>query len=164
MRHLAGLLFMLCLSVASLVSAGPRDLVGQPAPPIRARALDGDREIGLSDYRGRVVLLTFVATWCGACRRLAPHLDAIARELGPRGLTVVAMTHEPRRLIRAHVARAEPEIPWLQCTGHTAVLYGADALPTLILIDRDGRVRQVFQGAGPSVAPLVRESALELLR
>lgn len=159
MRALLSCLTCIAVSAASLVSAQPP--VGQPAPPIRARALDADGEIGLDRYRGRVVLVVFVATWCGACRRLAPELERL-QERHP-DLEVVALSHESRARIRRHVERAAPGVPWLQCTGHTAVEWGADALPTYALLGRDGVVRAAFQGVQPSTVSALRLAVVEAL-
>ena len=144
-------------------AADPSDLVGRAAPPVRARPLHSDREVELSRYRGRVVVLAFVATWCGACRRMAPELDALQARYADRGLTVLALSHEPRRRLRAHVGDAPRRYPWLQCTGRTAVQYGADGLPTIVVIDRDGRVRAAHQGATPDVVSRLRADVESLL-
>ncbi|MCA9608178.1 MAG: TlpA family protein disulfide reductase [Myxococcales bacterium] len=162
-KRLWPFLVALLLGVASVAQAGPTELIGAMAPAIRARPLENDHAIELEAYRGRVVVLAFVATWCGACRRMAPTLDALQREHQAAGLTVLGLTHEPRDRIRAHVARREPQIPWLQCTGHTAVEYGADALPTLVVIDRQGRVRAAYQGATDDVVHRLRRSVAALL-
>ena len=147
-----------CLLLAATTSADPVGLVGAPAPEIRARPLDGDRPIGLDDYRGEVVLVAFVATWCRACRRIAPELDELLARHRAEGLRIVAMTHEPRNRIRAHVAELDPAVPWLQCTGRTALRYGADGLPTLVLIDRAGVVRAAYQGANRRVVARLRRA------
>lgn len=153
----------LCLGLAAVGRADPGHLIGSRAPTIRARPLESDREVGLDDYRGQVVLLAFVATWCGACRRMAPHLDTLYLEHREEGLAILALTHEPRGRIRAHVTRAEPRIPWLQCTGRTALRYGADGLPTLILIDRRGQVRATYQGATDDIVARLRRTLRALL-
>lgn len=163
-------LMVLALGLA-LVGAASRvavadvaELVGNPAPAIRARPVNSDGEVSLHDYRGRVVLLAFVATWCGSCRRLAPTLDALRREHGAAGLEVVALSHEPRRRIRDHVREQTPGIPWLQCTGRTAVSYQADALPTLVLVNRRGEVHAAYQGGGGDVQTRLRRDVAALMR
>jgi len=148
---------------ASIAAAQPSELIGAPAPAIRARPLESDREVTLEAYRGRVVVLAFVATWCGACRRMAPNLDALLDDHRDEGLEVLALTHESRTRIRAHVQQRSPRIPWLQCTGRTAVTYGADGLPTLVVIDRAGRVRATYQGARDGTADRLRRAVESLL-
>ena len=76
MRRLAPFLFALALGVASIANAGPTELIGSVAPDIRARPLEDDGEVGLDAYRGREVVLAFVAKSCGACRRAAPEVGA----------------------------------------------------------------------------------------
>ncbi|MGE3631412.1 MAG: TlpA family protein disulfide reductase [Sandaracinaceae bacterium] len=161
-------LVMVLLATAVLVPEGARgdafELVGRPAPALRARALDADDEIDLSRYRGRVVLLAFVASWCGSCRRFAPTLDAIARVHADDELSVVAVSHEARERLRAHVSATPRAYPTLQCTPRTALAYGADALPTLVLVDREGRVQRALQRASIDAASLRRDIAALLAR
>jgi thiol-disulfide isomerase/thioredoxin len=137
-------------------------LVGRPAPEVRARPLRSDEPAGLEQHRGRVVLLAFVATWCGACRRVAPELEALDR--AHPDLTVLALSHEARDRLRAHATREARTYPTLQCTGATARRYRATALPTLVLIGRDGTVRAAYQGASPEVMHRLRRDVAALLR
>ena len=67
--------------------------VGSRAPDFRARTIDGAARVkGLSDYRGHLVLLNVWATWCEPCQREMPSIERLYRELGPRGLKVVAVS------------------------------------------------------------------------
>jgi thiol-disulfide isomerase/thioredoxin len=65
--------------------------VGRAAPPVTFVALDGER-ITTQALLGRVVILTFWATWCGPCRTELPLLSAYAAQHGPEGLTVLGLT------------------------------------------------------------------------
>lgn len=147
--------------IAPTARADVGDLVGHPAPAIRARPLDSDRTITLGEYRGRVVVLAFFATWCSACHRMAPELDALARAHADDGLAILALSHEPRDRIRA---REEPRsYPIAQCTGHTAVAYQATGLPTIVVIDREGVVRAAYQGGGHDVVRHLSRDVARLL-
>src|SRR5665213_419390 len=74
--------------------------VGQPAPPATLVTLDGQR-IATSDLRGRVVILTFWATWCVPCRQELPLLSAYVRSHAAEGLTVLAFSLDaPEDLVR----------------------------------------------------------------
>lgn len=157
MTRRAALLVFVAIACATPARADPSHLVGELAPPVRARPLHSEREVDLAQYRGRVVVVAFVATWCGACRRMAPVLDDLASRFADRGLTVLALSHEPRARLRAHFEATPRRYPLLQCTGRTAVSYGADGLPTIVVIDREGRVRHASQGAtSETVAELRR--------
>jgi cytochrome c biogenesis protein CcmG/thiol:disulfide interchange protein DsbE len=65
--------------------------VGQPAPPAMMVTLDGEH-IATSDLTGRVVILTFWATWCGPCRQELPLLSAYAAQHADAGLTVLGFS------------------------------------------------------------------------
>jgi len=74
--------------------------VGQPAPPAMLVTLDG-RHIASADLRGRVVILTFWATWCVPCREELPLLSAYAQSHAAHGLTVLAFSLDaPEDLVR----------------------------------------------------------------
>jgi cytochrome c biogenesis protein CcmG/thiol:disulfide interchange protein DsbE len=159
MRRTAAWLSVVCaLALSSVAHADPRELVGAPAPEIRARPLEGELDFDLSEYRGRVVVLAFFATWCGACRRMAPELETIRRAHQASGLEVVGLSHEPRELLRRHAALAPRGYPLVQCTGRTARRYHATGLPTIVLVGRDGVVRAAYQGATPDVVRSLRRA------
>jgi len=63
------------------------------APAFHLSDLQG-RPVRLEDYRGRVVLLNFWATWCGPCRDEFPAMERLSKDLGTRGLTVLALNYE----------------------------------------------------------------------
>ncbi|HEY5019514.1 MAG TPA: TlpA disulfide reductase family protein [Steroidobacteraceae bacterium] len=81
--------------------------VGEPAPPATLVTLDGQR-VASADLRGRVVILTFWATWCVPCRRELPLLSAYAVSHAAQGLTVLAFSLDaPEDLARVkHVAQS----------------------------------------------------------
>lgn len=161
-RWLSSITPCLLLLAAAAAHADASHLVGELAPPVRARPLHSDREIDLADYRGRVVVLAFVATWCSACRQMAPELDALAVRHDD-AVAVLALSHEPRARLRRHADARPRRHALLQCTGHTAVAYGVDALPTIVVIDREGRVRAAHQGATPEVVRRLRAEVESLL-
>jgi cytochrome c biogenesis protein CcmG/thiol:disulfide interchange protein DsbE len=68
--------------------------LGQPAPPAILTTLDGAR-INTKELFGRVIVLTFWATWCGPCREELPLLSAYAEKYASRGLTVLGFTLDP---------------------------------------------------------------------
>ena len=67
-----------------------------PAPQIEVQARDGKR-VRLADFRGKVLLVDFWASWCGPCKTSFPVLDTLYRELHPRGLEVLAVNVDERR-------------------------------------------------------------------
>lgn len=128
-------------------------LVGHAAPRLRARGVRRTTPIALRSLRGRPVLLLFFATWCRACRALEPTLEAFVRRVGPRRVTLLALSHESRsRLLRGLHPRP-PGYLVAQCTGRTALRYAARSVPTLVLIDGAGVVRGAWQGLDPRRLP-----------
>jgi cytochrome c biogenesis protein CcmG, thiol:disulfide interchange protein DsbE len=125
--------------------------VGKPAPLFRGPTLAGP-PVALADLRGRVVLLDFWATWCGPCLAEMPVLRHLDETAGPRGLAVVGVNIEgaaARRAVDDVVREAGLRHPTVLDEGHVRQLYGVGGLPHLVLIDREGIVRQIFQGATP---------------
>ena len=114
----------------------------------------------LAELRGRVVVIDFWASWCVACRLTVPTLNAWQDRYGAQGLTVVGVTMDsPEVALRASV-EIGMEYPVLSDPdGETTRVYKAFALPTLFIIDRDGRIR--LAQVGYSSAGLERaETAL----
>jgi len=123
--------------------------VGDPAPAFTLPDFGGG-QVGLSELRGRVVCLDFWATWCATCKTALPALEALARRPG----------FEDVRFLAVNIDRAgEPadrfvaeRLPGAKLTllrdagGALLARYGAEGMPALYLIDRDGVVRHVEAG------------------
>jgi peroxiredoxin/outer membrane lipoprotein-sorting protein len=128
----------------------PSELVGKPAPPFTLTGVKGST-VSLAAYKGKVVMLDFWATWCKPCRIEMPHVQKLYQEFKPKGLVVfgVNLAEEP-----AAVRKFLSENPYtfpilLDRRGETSKDYGAEAIPTLVIIGRDGKVSSYFQGVRP---------------
>jgi thiol-disulfide isomerase/thioredoxin len=151
------------LAEASTMNAGGVRR-GMVAPALQATLVMGNGPVELSDLRGRVVLVDFWASWCGPCRMMMPALNRLAQRYNAQGLTVVGVTDEPANIARQ--VGAEMGIRYALATSATcARRYQVQGLPTLVAIDRAGRVREVTVGfEGPRrlemlVAQLLAERA-----
>lgn len=135
-------------------------LIGQPAPGLALKTWLQGAPVALEDLRGRVVLLEFWATWCKPCQEMFPKLRLLHEEHGERGLEIIALTRHylayqgtpeameeelqlMRNMVREHglefrVGVAEDE--------KLQTVYGANGVPTLVLIDPLGIVRYVGPG------------------
>lgn len=126
--------------------------VGALAPELDARGPGGE-PFALESQRGKVVLLSFFATWCEPCRAEMPVLRALEQELGPRGLSLVAANMDDDSPDRdrvvseffQHLGGAEPLVVFPSDGAVHA--YHAAQLPTLYLIGRDGRIAAGHVGA-----------------
>lgn len=119
----------------------------RPTPALEAQNLQGER-VRLADFKGRVVLLNFWATWCPPCRAEMPTLQAVPEWLGEDKVVVLALNHrESGRTARRFLAASGLTLPvLLDPMGEITQAWGVRAFPTTVLIDANGRARQVVQG------------------
>ena len=175
----AGLVLALVLSVPGLEKARAEEtpplkglladnfiLMDQPAPapqePGVTDAFGGS--VGLADFRGRVVLVNFWATWCAPCVREMPSLDRLQAKLGPEGLLVMAVSQDRKGLAAAEPFYREQGLDnleiFLDPKGAFARAMGVGGLPTSLLIDDRGRVVGGLEGPlewdGPEAVELIR--------
>lgn len=126
------------------------DLVGTFAPAWSGtRSLSGAPS-SMTELRGKVVLVDFWASWCGPCRMLAPRLSALEEKLGAQGLSVVGITTDPAE--KAAIFAAQFKMRYgivVDENAETSRAYGIRSLPTMLLIDKRGVVREVLVGFDP---------------
>ena len=120
----------------------------KPAPEFELKDADG-KTVRLSDYKGKVVLLDFWATWCGPCKIEIPWFIEFERQYKDKGFAVigVSMDEEGWTVVKPFVSDLAINYRVLQGNDSTADLYGGvNALPTTFLIDREGRVAWKHEG------------------
>jgi peroxiredoxin len=118
------------------------------AVPFALRDLDG-REHRLAQYRGKVVVLNFWATWCEPCREEMPSLDRLAGKLAGRPFVVLAVDYaEGAPRVREFANRQALRFPLLlDRDGSVAKSWGVRTLPATYVIDAGGQLRHVAVGA-----------------
>ena len=144
-------LLALGVLVAALVEGtrAPLLAAGAAAPGAELVMLDG-RRVSLSSLRGKYVLVDFWATWCPPCVSEMPHLVKVAAELAPRGLVFFAVNQGDETA--AKVTRFAKDVPGLESVAAFAPDglpsgWAVSALPTLYLVDPQGRVLEGVSGA-----------------
>lgn len=121
---------------------------GKPAPQLLLKDIQG-RTVRLSDYRGKVVLLNFWATWCAPCRAEMPDLIKWQRQYRSRGLQVIGITYPPEELaeVRKFTKTIKVNYPILIGDEATKEKFDReDTLPLTVVIDRTGTIREVIRG------------------
>jgi peroxiredoxin len=123
-------------------SAIKEEKARKPAPDFSLRDANG-RTVRLSEFRGRVVLLDFFATWCAPCKVEIPWFMQFERTHKDKGFAVigVAMDDEGWEVVKPFLAELGVNYRVVIGNDATAAAYGGvDALPTTFLIDREGRI------------------------
>jgi thiol-disulfide isomerase/thioredoxin len=118
------------------------ELHGQLAPDFVLESLDG-KNIKLSDYRGKGVLLNFWATWCEPCKIEMPWFVELQKEYAPQGLQVVgvAMDDSSKGDIAKFTQKMGVNYPILLGKEEVGQEYGGvNVLPTTYFVDRDGKL------------------------
>ncbi|NKB99221.1 MAG: redoxin domain-containing protein [Pseudomonadales bacterium] len=124
--------------------------VTEQAPDFTLKSLEGSN-LRLEEYRGQVVLLNFWASWCGPCRQEMPILDRLHQRYEDTGFAVLGVNVEgeiaPAQKI---VDKTNVTFPVLIDEGQSvSELYDLEAMPSTVVIDRDGVVRYYHRGYKP---------------
>jgi cytochrome c biogenesis protein CcmG/thiol:disulfide interchange protein DsbE len=120
----------------------------KPAPDFTLKDGEG-RDVRLSDFRGKVVLLNFWATWCGPCKIEMPWFVDFQRKYKDRGFSVVAVSldEEGWEVVRPFAEDLKLNFPVLLGNDELAEQFGGiQALPTTLIIDKEGRVYSTHMG------------------
>jgi len=132
--------------LATAVRAGVQ--VGKAAPEFAVPDLSGGT-VALADYRGRPVVINFLATWCGPCWRELPDFDDAADKYQDRGLVVLGVAvRDSRDSIQRLVNLLGLTFPiGLDPAGAVAIeRYRIPGLPVTVFVDRQGVVRKYWTG------------------
>ena len=139
-------------------------------PDFDVRTVDG-RSIKLSDYRGKVLVMDFWATWCPPCRQETPQLARLARENRDRGLEVIGMHIDDRgrsspEAIRKFIDHYGITYTVGMATDDMFVSYLGeedDTIPQTLVFGRDGRLIKHLIGYSPSHGKELEEAVNEAL-
>lgn len=136
-----------------------------PAPDFTLKSLKGPN-LKLSEYRGDVVLINFWASWCAPCRQEMPLLNDLYRRYRDAGFTLLGVNVEEDSAQAAKMARELKLVfPILFDTSNkVSQLYSVEAMPSTILVDRDGNLRFLHQDYKPGYEDEYQNQVRELIR
>jgi thiol-disulfide isomerase/thioredoxin len=138
---------------------------GRPAPALRAEQFLGSKPPALAQLKGSPVLLFFWAHWCVDCKAEAPIITQLRTEFAPKGLTVIGPTRLYGYTAQVENAAPNDELAYIDVVRHRFYAglldmpvpinkynfdtYGASTTPTLVLLDRTGKVAMYHPGVLP---------------
>jgi len=155
------------LPVLMVLLASQAGAVGlkEEAPDFTLKSLEGGN-LRLEEYRGQVVLINFWASWCGPCRQEMPLLDRLHHRYEDTGFAVLGINVEgevgPAQEI---VDRTNVTFPILIDDGQkVSEMYNLEAMPSTVVVDRDGVVRYIHRGYVPGDEAKYVEVVKQLIR
>ncbi len=139
--------------------------VSGPAPDFTLKSISG-KNLKLSEFAGNVVLINFWASWCGPCLQEMPLLNAIHKKYEPLGFTVLGINVEEQSdKARAFLAERGVDFPiLLDNKNEVSKLYDLVAMPTTVVVDRDGNMRFLHKGYSPGDEAQYSKMVKELVR
>jgi thiol-disulfide isomerase/thioredoxin len=155
---------LVCALSCAVHAADLKAWTGGPPPPLALKDLDG-RVHRLADYRGRVILVNFWATWCAPCRDEMPSIQQLKQKLSGRPFTVLAVNlDEPEARIRSFLAGVKVDFAiLLDPEGKATREWGARVLPASFVVGPEGRIRYSLIGELDWGHDLVVSRIVELL-
>jgi thiol-disulfide isomerase/thioredoxin len=162
------LTMLICLDFAPAAAADAK----RPALPIGSvpedqlgKDLEGN-QVRISDYQGKVVIVSFWASWCGPCKKELPVLAGIVKRVGPDHLKVIAINYQDEQKPFKYVVNVLKDFPITilrDQNSKTAKKFDVQGIPRMIIIGRDGKVAADHTGYGESMIPELVEQLNALL-
>ena len=138
--------------------------VGDKAPDFQLKALDGS-DVTLASLKGKVVLLDFWATWCGPCKQVMPTIQKLADEFKDKGVVVMGVNTFERGdgAAKKYMDSKKYTYGCLLKGDELARAYGINAIPTLIIINKDGTIAKAEVGVSGNPEKDLRDAITQAL-
>ena len=144
LRRLSSLILVTALIMSLNVNALS---IGDTAPDFTLKDLQGNN-LNLTEQRGQIIVINFWASWCGPCRKEMPYLQKIHEKYSALGVAVWGVNVEQENQAgRDFLADLTLTFPIFFDQSNTiSASYQVEAMPTTVIVDRDGKIRYVFRG------------------
>ena len=133
-----------CQNLKSQIKNAESFIVGAEAPDFTMKNLDGE-EVSLSDFRGKVVLIDFWASWCGPCRKDNPHVVELYKKYKEDGFEILGVSLDKTK-DRWEQAIAKDKLTWTHVSdlkgwqNAVAQMYSVKSIPHTVLLDEEGKI------------------------
>ncbi len=158
------LLLLMLLLVCGMNAYAGQTLSGK-ATDFTLKSRSG-KNIKLSELRGQVVMINFWASWCGPCRQEMPLLEGLYKKYQALGFTLLGVNVEQElSKANAYLRDISVSFPILYDTKNTvSKAYNISAMPSTVLVDRDGNLRFLHQGYKPGYEKEYESQIKKLIR
>ena len=169
MSPISPLIRVLLVTIAASFLAAPRPVdaaprPGQTAPDFKVVSTTG-QTISQENFRGHVLILDFFATWCQPCRQSIPHLIEMNRKYGKQGLQILGLSvdEDGERAVKTFTDEFRINYPLAFAGESTTVDFGVRSVPIMFLVDKKGKIAEVYRGYTNEMARSVEQSIKRLL-
>ena len=160
-------LLLVLVIACTTIGAARAEILGPRIAPPDLVGVDGNgADVLVSTYHGKVVVLSFWASWCSWCLKELPVLEKIQRVVGKDRIQVIAINIDKNRgdYLKMKRQLRNFELTMARDENHTSAdQYGANALPFLVMVDKDGLVAHTWKGYPGSKLDLIVEQINGLL-
>ncbi len=155
----------LLLTISVPPSHASSQQISGKAPNFTLKSRSG-KNIKLSELRGQVVMINFWASWCAPCRQEMPLLEKIYKKYKRLGFTLLGVNVEQNtRAAKNWLKNVNVSFPVLfDSSNKTSKLYKVSAMPTTVIIDRNGNMRYLHKGYKPGYEQSYKKQVRKLLR